>query len=280
MSEFEKFADLVTRDLLLSKRANARVRSEIISHLEDEYSVCREQGVPEDEARQVAIKRFGEEEAMSKLFDDSLRTKQQRFRRLSAMYLGVLSLLVVGAGAAFNIFDDSFSRMDFPKDLQPAIYLSALIGTLIVLSLLAAILFKVRFVPTIFATISVALTFVFAVMIVRATPAREIFVFEASDDDFTRAWIGFFMRLYFCWCPTLIVVVSSLFVVRDRTQLRGSGVCLGIGLISAILWGTRNLGLGPMKWPKLLSTGLLAAVFVVLVWLVVRTLAKFRCFRH
>jgi len=102
---------------------------------------------------------------------------------------------------------------------------------------------------------------------------------RASQSAYTRAVNSFLMRLYLCWLPTIVTGVIIAVLVRRRACIFWLAMSLATGLISAVLWGFRLLPhpapwMYWMKWPTLLSAGLLVLVFVMLTGFLARSIAE------
>jgi len=119
----------------------------------------------------------------------------------------------------------------------------------------------------------VLFTFFVTVLIFKnITLLREkIGVIHGDETFYISLRNAFLMRLYLCWVPTTIIGIAGLLLTRKRKCILLFCSSIGIGLLSAGLCGINRLRGVPwlnfMKWPKLLSTGLLALVFVILVGL-------------
>jgi hypothetical protein len=281
MQELETYAKNITDRLDLPEATKNRIEEETIAHLEEGIQHCLAKGLSQEDALHASIEKFGKEDVMAKLVSDALSNKQRRFRLQRALQMfGVAVLLIiltVVVGAWFNFFDDMVSGLSFartmPDYMRAILYLGGAIGCIVVLSLIARKLFHTRMILVIFSALFVLFTFFVTVLIFKnITLLREkIGVIHGDETFYISLRNAFLMRLYLCWVPTTIIGIAGLLLTRKRKCILLFCSSIGIGLLSAGLCGINRLRGVPwlnfMKWPKLLSTGLLALVFVILVGL-------------
>ncbi len=290
MERFEDVARGLTEGLDLSKRVKRRIAEEVQAHLEDEMQRCLAQGMGEDEARKEAERRFGEAGALNELIDAALAARQARHRRIRSMLVmlggAVLLLTVLLIGAGGQTFDDLFmGDRDFPSVplwVKMAIYLAVVAACLFLLAVAAAMLFRRRIVHTLIAGFLVCATMIASVIVFAHTPlGATIGTISVGESAITRAAESFFMRLYLCWAPALVLGGVCIVLRRDRLAAAWLVRILAVGTLSASLWGMRLLPrygrwLLPHKWPKLSSTALFALVFVLLVAMLARAIGRQR----
>jgi len=292
MQEFEIYAQRIIDELDLSGAMKDRIKQEIVAHLKDEMQRCLSEGITQAEAPAAAMKRFGEAQIISRLVAQALERRQARIRRLrttSAIVFAVLLVIIsIGVGAWFKVFTDAVAGRDFVRSMPGfawwlVLYFGAGIGCLAILAMVVAKLFHVsRFLAGL-SILAVAVVFYASMFLFGSIPfLREtIGTVRAGQSAYIRVVNSFCMRLYLCWLPTIITGAIIAVLVRRRACIFWLAMSLAIGLISAVLWGFRLLPYPApwmywIKWPKLLSAGLLVLVFVMLTGFLARSIAE-RC---
>lgn len=290
MEHFEDIARGLTEGLDLSKRVKRRIAEEAQAHLEDEMQQCLAEGMGEDEAREEAQRRFGETGALNGLIAAALARQQARHRRirsvLVALGAGALLLTVLVVGAGFQVFDDLVTGdSDLPSVplwAKKTLYCGVFVAFLFLLMVAAAKLFRRRVVHALIAGILVWATMFASQIVFAHTPLRgTIGWISPGESATTLAAESFFMRLYLCWAPTLVLGGLCIALCRDRAAVTWLVRILAVGALSASLWGLNRLGrygrwLHAYKWPKLAAGALLALVFVLLVALLARAIGRQR----
>lgn len=286
MQDFEEYAQHVTDGLDLSDAMKERIQQEVIAHLEDEMQRCLSEGLTHTKAHDAALERFGNEQIIHRLVAQALELKEAHFRRVraaSAIALGVLLVIIsVVIGAWFNIFDDAVSGTDFVKSLPamiwPVLYIGAGIGCLAILAMVVAKLFGVSRLLAGLCMIALVVIFCASMFLFKSIPLlREtIGTIRSGQSAQTRVVNAFLMRLYLCWVPTVIAGVIISLLAKRHDLILWLSASFGTGLISAVLWGVNRIPRPApwmywMKWPKLLSTGLLALLFVMLTGFLARS---------
>lgn len=289
MGEFEAYAQSVTCGLDLSEATKARIAEEVVAHLEDDARRCLAEGMSQGEARRAAVERFGKEQVIGQLIAGALERKQQRFRQLCAtrttVVTAVLVIVSIAVGAWFTVFDDAVSGRAFmqqmPRIIGPLLYVGGAVGCLGVLAVVVGPLFRVRWLAAFSSCIAMMLIFFASVYLFDAIPALRETIGRShpGQSGRTMALNALCMRLYLCWTPTVMTGIVVAAVGRRRGRILALAASLAIGLLSAALWGLNYLPsearwMYAMKWPKLLSTGLLALVFVILTGVLARTIAE------
>lgn len=288
MQDFEEYAQQVTDGLDLSDAMKERIKQEMAAHLEDEMQRCLSEGLTQARAHGAALERFGKEQTIGRLVAQALALKEARFRRVRAacaVGLGILLVIVcVVIGAWFNIFDDAVSGTDFVKSLPsfiwPILYLGTAIGCLTILAMVVAKLFGVSRLLAGLCTVALVVIFCASMFLFSSIPLlREtIGTIRSGQSAQTRVSNSFLMRLYLCWAPTVIAGAIMSLLAKRRTCILWLSVSFAVGLISAVLWGFNHLPRPApwmywMKWPKLLATGLLALLLVMLTGFLARSVA-------
>jgi len=290
MQEFEIYAQRIIDELDLSGSMKDRIKREIVAHLKDEMQQCLSEGITQAEAPSVAIKRFGEEQIISRLVAQALERRQARIRRLRTIIAIVFAVLLViisiGVGAWFKVFTDAVAGRDFVRSMPGfawwlVLYFGAGIGCLAILAMVVAKLFHVSRFLAALSILVVVVVFYVSMSLFELIPfLREtIGTARANQSAYTRALNSFLMRLYLCWLPTIVIGTIIALLVRRRVCIFWLAMSLTTGLISAVLWGFRLLPhtawwMYWIKWPKLLSAGLLVLVFVMLTGFLARCIAE------
>ncbi len=289
MKEFEAYAQSVTAGLDLSEAMKTRIAEEVVAHLEDEAQRCRTEGMSPAEAQRAALERFGKGQIIGRLIAGALARKQWRFRQWcatrTAVVATVLVLASIAVGAWFTVFNDAVAGREFVQSLPRLVwfilYLGGFLGCLAILAVIVAPLFRVRWVIALLSFVAMALIFYASLSLFTAIPAlREtIGMIRPGQSERTSVVNAFCMRLYLCWVPTVATGILLAFVSRRRARLLWLTAPLAIGLLSAAFCGFNRLShpapwMYWMKWPKLLSTGLTALVFVILTGLLARAVAE------
>jgi hypothetical protein len=279
MQSLEMYLKNITEPLDLSESMKRRIKEESIDHLEEEIQHCLANGMSREDAEKAAIEKFGKSEVMAKLVGDALSNRQRRFRlQRSLQILGIAAILVVLSiivGFWFNMFDDAVSGEDFvhtmPRYVWTILYVGCMIGGITILSALTCKLFHVRTILVIFSALAVLATFFAAVFIFDNIPLlkEEVGFTHGNETPYVLAFKAFCMRIYLCWIPTIIVGIAILLLACKRKYVLLLCVSLCIGFLSAAFFGISRLGNLPiwlyfMKWPKFLSVGLLAMLFMML----------------
>ena len=288
MQDFEEYAQQVTDGLDLSDAMKERIKQEIVAHLEDEMQRCLSEGLTQAKAHDAALERFGKEQTIHRLVAQALALKEARFRRVRvarAVGLGILLVIVcVVIGAWFNVFDDAVSGTDFVKSLPgliwPIVYVGTAIGCLIILAMVVAKLFHVSRLLAGLCTVALVVIFFVSMFLFKSMPLlREtIGTIRSGQSAQTRVSNAFLMRLYLCWVPTVIAGAIISLLTKRRACILWLSLSFAVGLTSAVLWGFNSLPRRApwmywMKWPKLLATGLLALLFVMLTGFLARSVA-------
>lgn len=289
MSEFEEYARSVTTGLDLPEAMKIRIAEEVVTHLEDETRRCMTQHMSRPDAERAAIERFGGEQTIAQLVAQALERRQTRFRLSRSLKMALAAtlcvVLSVAVGAWFTIFKDAVAGREFmsrlPEMIGMTLYAGGFFGSLAILGVIVAVIFRVRKSVSIAAFIVVAIIFYASMNVFSAIPAlREtIGTIRGGESEYTLVLHAFCMRLYVCWVPTLVTGIIIAVLVRRRAYLLWGAATLIIGLLSSLLWGFNHLiykapWMYWMKWPKLLSTGLLALVFVMLAGFLARAIAE------
>ncbi|MHC4170373.1 MAG: permease prefix domain 1-containing protein [Planctomycetota bacterium] len=288
MQSFEEYAQQVTDELDLSDVMKERIKQEIVAHLEDEMQRCLSEGLTQADAHGIALERFGKEQTISRLVAQALAQKQARFRRrctVSGIVFAVgLILVAIGVGAWMTVFKDAVAGRDFsssmPRLAWLVMYLGASVGCLAILAMVVAALFRVSRLLAALSIIAVVVIFYVSMYLFHVIPPlREtIGTIRAGQSGETRVINSFLMRLYLCWVPTVMTGAIMAMLARRRAYILWLSACFGTGLVSAVLWGLNSVTRPApwmywMKWPKLLATGLLALVFVMLTGLLARSIS-------
>lgn len=289
MQDFEIYAQRVIDGLDLSGAMKNRIKQEIVAHLEDEMQRCMAEGLSRAEAQDTAIERFGKEKIIGKLVAQALERKQVRFRRLCAagaiVFVVLLVIISIGVGAWFKVFTDAVAGRDFvrsmPRFAWLVLYLGAGIGCLAILAMVVAKLFHVSRLLAGLCILVMLVVFHASMFLFESIPLlREtIGTVRADQSEYTRVANSFLMRLYLCWLPTIMTGTIIAILARRRACILWLFVSLATGLLSAVLWGFRLMPrpvpwMYWIKWPKLLSAGLLALVFVMLTGFLARSIAE------
>lgn len=289
MQEFEIYAQRIIDELDLSGAMKDRIKQEIVAHLKDEMQRCLSEGITQAEAPAAAIKRFGEEQIISRLVAQALERRQARIRRLrttSAIVFAVLLVIIsIGVGAWFKVFTDAVAGRDFvrsmPRFAWLVLYLGAGIGCLAILAMVVAKLFHISRFLAALSILAVAVVFYASMFLFRSIPfLREtIGTVRAGQSAYIRVVNSFCMRLYLCWLPTIITGAIIAFLACRRVSILWLSIAFATGFLSAVLWGFRLLPYPApwmywMKWPTLLSAGLLVLVFVMLTGFLARSIAE------
>ena len=288
MQSFEEYAQQVTEGLDLSVAMRERIKLEIVSHLEDETQRCVSEGLGQAEAHDAAVERFGKEQTIRLLVAQALAQRQARFRRVCTMS-GIISavaliLVAIGIGAWMTVFKDAVAGRDFynsmPRLAWLVLYLGGGIGCLAILAMVVARLFRVsRLLAGLCMVALIAIFWVSMFLFHSIPPLREtIGTIRPGQSGKTDVTNAFLMRLYLCWAPTVITGIIMFLLAKRRACILWLSASFGTGLISAVLWGLNSLPrpvpwMYWMKWPKLLATGLLALVFVMLTGFLARSVA-------
>ena len=288
MQDFKEYAQHVTDGLDLSDAVKKRIQQEVVAHLEDEMHRCLSEGLTPAKAQDVALERFGNEQTIHGLVAQALAHKEDRFRQVrEARVIAVGIMLIVSSvviGAWFNVFDDAVSGTDFVNSLPglvwPILYFGTGIGCLAILTIVVAKLFRVSRLLAGLCVITLVVIFGASMFLFESIPLlREtIKTVRSGQSAQTSVVHSFLMRLYLCWVPTVIAGVIISILAKRRDLILWLSTSFGIGLISAVLWGfdripRRAPWMYWMKWPKLLSTGLLALLFVMLTGFLARSVA-------
>jgi hypothetical protein len=286
MQDFKEYAQHVTDGLNLSDTMKKRIQQEVVAHLEDEMHRCLSEGLTPANAQDVALERFGNEQTIHRLVAQALELKEARFRRLcivsGIIFAVVLVLVAIGIGAWLTVFKDAVAGRDFrnsmPRLAWLVMYLGAGIGCLAILAMVVAKLFRVgRLLAGLCMIASVVIFYVSMYLFDSIPLLREtIGTIRSGQSAQTLAVHSFLMRLYLCWVPTVITGVIISLLAKRRDLILWLSVSFGIGLISAVFWGFNRIPRPApwmywMKWPKLLSTGLLALLFVMLTGFLARS---------
>jgi hypothetical protein len=304
MNQFEAYAQRVTAGLDLPESAKLRIAAEVVAHLEDETQRGLRQNLSRPQAERRALELFGRDQLIRQWVAQALAPKQARFRRSRNLKLAVGfalgALFSIAVGAWFTVFNDAVSGREFLEKL-PALagailYLGGCLAVLAVLGMIVAAIFRVSKSLSIAACLAVALLFFLSMTVFRAVPALRstIGTIREGQSPWTTVQNAFAMRLYLCWIPTLLTALLTLCLVRlpapllkftaspspvrPPTRLLRFAAPFTLGLLSAFLWAFNYLERPApwmywMKWPKLLSTGLLALIFVTLAGLLAQSLA-------
>lgn len=286
MQDFEGYAQHVTDGLDLSDTMKERIRQEVVAHLEDEVQRCLAEGLEPVKAHDVALERFGNEQTIHRLVAQALELKEARFRRLCTVigiiFAVVLVLVAIGIGAWLTVFKDAVAGHDFrnsmPKLAWLVMYLGAGVGCLAILAMVVAKLFRVSRLLASLCMIASVMIFYTSMFLFESIPLlREtIGTIRSGQSAQTLVAHSFLMRLYLCWVPTVIAGVIISLLAKRRDLILWLSASFGIGLISAVLWGFNRIPRPApwmywMKWPKLLSTGLLVLLFVMLTGFLARS---------
>lgn len=289
MGEFEAYAQSVTAGLDLSEAAKTRIAEEVVAHLEDEARRCVAEGMSPAEAQRAALERFGKEQIIGQLIAGALEQKQSRFRQWRAAKTAALATTLVivslAVGAWFTVFNDAVAGQAFmeslPRLVGPILYLGGATGCLAVLAVVIAPLFRVHWVVALSSFIAMVLISYASMSLFHALPAlREtIGTIRLRQSEYTSVVNAFWMKLYLGGVPTVATGIIVAIVSRRRSRVLWLAVPFALGLLSAVLWGFNRLShpapwMYWMKWPKLLSTGLTALVFVILTGLLARAVAE------
>jgi hypothetical protein len=289
MQGFEEYAQQVTDGLDLSDAMKQRIRQEVVTHLEDEMQRCLSEGLTQDKAYDAALERFGNEQTIRRLVAQALELKEVRFRRLcivsGIIFAAALVLVAIGTGAWLTVFKDAVAGRDFrnsmPRLAWQVMYLGAGIGCLAILAMVIAKLFRVGRLLTGLCLIASVVIFYASMFLFQSIPFLRETIGTIRTGQSARTLIvhSFLMRLYLCWVPTIIVGVIISLLAKRRACILWLSVSFAVGLISAVLWGFTNLPRPApwmywMKWPKLLSTGLLALLFVMLTGFLARSVTE------
>lgn len=277
MSKLEDYIRSITKDLDLPPVVIARIQDEALAHLDDERARCEADGFAESESEDAAIERFGRHDVIAGMIDAAMAERQASYRRSRNIYwalgVGVLILVGVVIGGWFTAFDDAVSGIgDLPFEVFRVVYVGGGILCLSLLAIIAACMFRVKIGYMLIAIPLVASSFYLA----RQFPvSRELFyippgLYEEPGIDWNAARLFFYMRLYVCWVPMIAIAPVTLLLKRNREIVTWLIIAAGIGLLSALLW---SLNYGNFYWtapwlfafkaPKLLSTGLMAAAFMI-----------------
>jgi hypothetical protein len=265
-----------------------RIQQEVVAHLEDEMQRCLSEGLTNAEAHNAALERFGDEQTIHRLVAQALELKEARFRRLCTVigiiFALVLVIVAIGIGAWLTVFKDAVAGRDFrnsmPKFAWLVMYVGAGIGCLAILAMVVAKLFRVsRLLAGLCMIVSVMIFYV-SMYLFQSIPLLRETIGTIRSGQSAQALVinSFLMRLYLCWVPTVIVGVVISLLAKCRDLILWLSASFGIGLISAVLWGVNHISCPAqwmywMKWPKLLSTGLLALLFVMLTGFLARSVA-------
>ncbi len=288
MSEFEAYAKNVTSGLDLPETVKTRIAEEVVAHLEDETRRCMSQNMPRPEAERAALERFGREQIIGQLVAQAMERKQARFRLLQNLRMAVAGLacvvISVAVGAWFQVFDDTFSSHRFvgslPEMVEPTLYVGGLVGSLVFLAAVVASIFRARKSLAIVSSIIVLLVFwasgwVFDTMVA----PRLLGDFQGRETEYIRLVDSFSRRLYLCLVPTLVTGTLIWILAGRRAYLSWLGLVLAAGLLSTLFACIDGLPYRSpweysTKWPKLLATGLLTLVFVMLAGFLARAIAE------
>jgi hypothetical protein len=288
MQDFEKYAQQVTVGLDLSDVMKERIKQEMVAHLEDEMQRCLSGGLAQGEARDTAIELFGKEQTIRLLVAQALSLKEARFRRLCTvsgiLFAAALVLVAIGIGAWMTVFKDAVAGSDFRNSMPEfdwkVLYLGAGIGCLAILAMVVAKLFRVSRLLAGLCMLALIVIFYASMYLFHVIPPLRETIGTIRPGQSGRADVvnAFLMRLYLCWAPTVITGVIISLLAKRRACILWLSVSFGTGLISAVLWGFSRLPRPApwmywMEWPKLLATGLLALLFVMLTGFLARSVA-------
>ena len=288
MQDFEEYAQQVTDGLDLSDAMKERIKQEMVAHLEDEMQRCLSEGLTQAKARDAALERFGKEQTIRRLVAQALALKEARFRQLCTVggivFAVALVLVAIGIGAWLTVFKDAVAGRDFRNSMPgfawQVLYFGAGIGCLAILAMVVAKLFRVSRLLAGLCMVVLIIIFWASMFLFHSIPLlREtIGTIRPGQSAQTLVAHSFLMRLYLCWVPTVIAGAIMFLSAKRRACILWLSVSFAIGLISAVLWGFNNLPRPApwmywMKWPKLLATGLLALLFVMLTGFLARSVA-------
>lgn len=286
MQDFEEYAQKVIGGLDLSKTMKERIQQEVVAHLEDEMQRCLSEGLTHAKAHEAALERFGNEQTIHRLVAQALELKEARFRRLCTVigiiFAVVLVLAAIGIGAWLTVFKDAVAGRDFrnsmPRLAWLAMYLGAGVGCLAILAMVVAKLFRVSRLLAGLCMIVLVVIFYASMFLFKSIPLLRETIGTIRPDQSAQTLVvhSFLMRLYLCWVPTVIAGVIISLLAKRRDLILWLSASFGIGLISAVLWGFNVIPRPApwmywMKWPKLLSTGLLVLLFVMLTGFLARS---------
>lgn len=288
MQDFEEYAKHVTDGLDLSGAMKERIQQEVVAHLEDEMQRCLSKGLKPAKAHDAALERFGNEQTIHRLVAQALELKEARFRRLCTVigiiFAVVLVLVTIGIGAWLTVFKDAVAGRDFrnsmPRLAWLVMYLGADVGCLTILAVVVAKLFRVSRLLAGLCIIALVVIFYASMFLFESIPLlrKTIGTIRSGQSAQTLVVHSFLMRLYLCWVPTVIAGVIISLLAKRRDLVLWLSASFSIGLISAVLWGFNRIPRPApwmywMKWPKLLSTGLLVLLFVMLTGFLARSVA-------
>jgi uncharacterized membrane protein len=210
---------------------------------------------------------------------DLRRTEARAARKAIVIAVALLTASVT-VGAALNAADDAAHRVR--RHAAYAVFVLGAAAAIALLSIGAAALARARAVTAVLSVILVLLAVVGSQLLFNVSPLRHSIGWIRGDETVAeQATDRFAMRLYLCWTPTVIVGGASLLLWRSRRGYIGFAAAMAAGLGSAVLWGAQPYAgyhrwLIPLKWPKLLSTGLLLLVLLLLCQLLAGAIESFR----
>lgn len=196
-------------------------------------------------------------------------------KRRVGIQVAVSAGLIVAFGAAVNAVDDA-------KEHSAVLGITIATILIIVLVIATSLSSRTGVFPAILAVVLVIGAFLTSMSAFEMTPLREsIGMIREGDPPETLARNSLLLRLWICWCPTLLVAVMALAVSRRREVWLGLCVAVISGAASALLWGANYSACRPvwfriLKWPKFLSTGLLFLVAGTLTFVLAKAIGGAR----
>ncbi len=210
---------------------------------------------------------------------DLQRAEARVVRKAVAIAVSVL-LAGVALGAGLNALDDAATGAR--GHAAHAAFAIAAAAAVALLAVGAAAIARARAAIAVASVILVLAALLGSAVLFDLSPLRQSIGWIRGDETIAeQAMDRFAMRLYLCWTPTVIVGIASLLLSLRRRECIGVAAALAVGLASAALWGVgpyagRYRWLIPMKWPKLLSTGLVLLVLLLLCQLLAGAMESFR----
>ncbi len=266
MSRFEEYVERITRDLDLSREMIKRVQQEAANHLEDEKAALVKSGLSAEEAETEALRRFGDETALSDLISRSLEAARRKYRRTRALrrlcLFLILPCVVLVIGSVWASFIDEIDSVGYmPFSLFVATFFLSLGIVVWIGAVLVGRLTGCRPVAIALAAFVVVVAFLLAPIIFHYTGLETAFGQVTSDMSTAEIAKGrFVMWLCMCWIPTALAGIGAIWLRKDRLNLYLVVASFGTGFVSAALgWASLALGynwLRPFKWPKSVGEGL------------------------
>jgi hypothetical protein len=274
MRRFEEYVRSITAGLDLSAADKERIQREALAHLEDEKARLVAEGRPAQEAETIALERFGDGKAVSKLMDDALAHEQSRHRTrrvLSrcAIAAGLLALVFV-AGLNFLPLAQSLEWFAFSTDLGIILgYSLLLVVGGVVVSWLARVPWRVAAIAetVVFAVGGIGIWLLTSVLL--RQPAAQDLVFQHWQGTASthRMVFASIVGLYWHVTPTLVVGFAALILARGRRQGLHFVACTATALFGVAVFVAFAEGRYTRYGPEFAVAAASTVQFVLLAWL-------------